>query len=328
MIHAIMNRGKFVGFEKDYAVLDLGKLEVTTAVGITEGFTQYVTNIRDEVYYKGTRETVSYPILTELTGELIELIGKEEFLDMAFNSPDNLTNLMYKKTSLEEDVLGADDIINNFDVIWKNEKTLYRNRENSLLKAIFGKDMYKYEEDNKNTQLSSAKSEIINFFITNLLPTEINDIEEFERIYRKIEKYNEQLNYGGNFETFNLLFGKLEQIDGSIEEKMFKLPADISAEIKLKLKVDTFLRKEPQEQLEIIADPEYEDDCEIYESKFEEHYIRKILLSVFGHQFKMSNESIYSILNSGLAKIIIDRNYNTKTLSIEQIGFEESLKRT
>lgn len=326
MIHAIMNREDFDGFEKVYAAVDLGQLKVTTAKGITEGFTQYITNMRDKVYFKGQRNYVSYPILTELTGELIEVIGKEEFLYMAYNEPDKLSDLMYKKTSLKEEFIEADDIINNFDIIWKHEATLYRNRENKLLKAIFGKDMYKIEDD-KNAGLSCAKKNIIKFFIENILPEKIQSLDEFEKIYRKIQKYNEQLNYGGNFETFNLLFEKLEQIEGTSEEKLLKLPNDIAQEIILKMKIDAFLKKEPQEQLKTISDPEYEDNCDIYESEFEEYYIKEIVLSIFGHNFNISNGKIYDLLNSGLAKIIIDRNYNMKTLAIEQIGFDDGLKR-
>ena len=327
MLHAIMNKGAFIGFGKEFVADEMGHLKITTAVGLTEGFTQYITNLRDEFYFKGEKKNISYPILTELTAELIELIGKEEFLYMAFNEPDKLADLLYKNTSLEEELLEADDIINNFDIIWKNEKSLYRNRENRLLKAIFGKDIYKIESD-RNAGLSIAKDGIIKFFIENILPDNIQSIEDFERIYRKIQKYNEKLNYGGNFETFNLLFEKFDQIEGDNEENLLKLSYDISKEIILKTKMDKFFEKEPQDQLKTISSPEYEDDYDIYESEFDEYYIRKVILSIFGHKFDNTpDEEVYSLLNSGLSSIIINRDYNTKTLTLEQIGFDNGFKR-
>lgn len=129
MIHCITNHGDYVGFT--------GELEERTAIGITEGFTQYVSKIRNQKYGVTLN---SYPILTEQTENLVEILGEEEFLDAAFNDPERVFTLM-EKEELIEDFLDAEDFCNHFDVIWKHEDEIYQGKtaEGRLLAAIFGK---------------------------------------------------------------------------------------------------------------------------------------------------------------------------------------------
>ncbi len=129
MIHCITNHGDYVGFT--------GELEERTAVGITEGFTQYVSKIRNQKYGVTLN---SYPILTEQTENLVELLGEEKFLNAAFNNPEGLFVLM-EKEGLIEDYLDAEDFCDHFDVIWQHEDEIYHGKtaEGKLLTAIFGK---------------------------------------------------------------------------------------------------------------------------------------------------------------------------------------------
>ncbi len=129
MVHCITNHGDYVGFT--------GELTERTAIGITEGFTQYVSKIRNEKYGVTLN---SYPILTEQTENLVELLGEEKFLDAAFNDPERLFTLM-EKEGLIEDELEAEEFCDHFDVIWKHEDEIYQGKtaEGKLLTAIFGK---------------------------------------------------------------------------------------------------------------------------------------------------------------------------------------------
>lgn len=129
MIHCITNRGDYVGFT--------GELEERTAKGITEGFTQYVSKIRNQKYGVFLN---SYPILTEQTENLVELLGEEKFLEAAFNNPENVFDLM-EEEALIEDSFDAEDFCECFDVIWKYEDEIYRGKtaEGRLLAAIFGR---------------------------------------------------------------------------------------------------------------------------------------------------------------------------------------------
>ena len=64
MSHAIMNKGVFIGFGKEYVAEDIGQFKITTAVGLTEGFTQYITNLRNESYYNGENKNIA--VATEI----------------------------------------------------------------------------------------------------------------------------------------------------------------------------------------------------------------------------------------------------------------------
>ena len=129
MVHCITNHGDYVGFT--------GELSEKTAIGITEGFTQYVSKVRNRKY--GV-ELNSYPILTEQTENLVELLGEEEYLDAAFNDPERVFILMQKE-GLIEDELDAEDFCDHFDIIWKHEDEIYQGKTaaGKLLTAIFGK---------------------------------------------------------------------------------------------------------------------------------------------------------------------------------------------
>jgi len=83
MIHCITaNREKNItGFIERWEDYDNGDFEFIRGRGLTEGFTQYVSKIRNRKY--GV-ELNSYPILTEQTENLVELLGEEEYLDAAY----------------------------------------------------------------------------------------------------------------------------------------------------------------------------------------------------------------------------------------------------
>lgn len=129
MIHCITNHGDYVGFT--------GELQERTAIGITEGFTQYVSKIRNQKYGVVLN---SYPILTEQTENLVEILGEEKFLDAAFNDPEKVFYLM-EKAELIEDSYDAQDFCEHFDVIWRHEDEIYRGKtaEGRLMAAIFGR---------------------------------------------------------------------------------------------------------------------------------------------------------------------------------------------
>ena len=141
MIHCITrnNEKNTTCFSKSKYVMDLGNMEIVTCHGLTEGFTQYVTLIRNAKYVPNTT-SLAYPILAEQVGNLIELIGEEGFLDIAFNRPDDIGDVL----EFENKEWEMEDFLNAFDDIWIAEDTIIKQKQErtateELLKAIFGR---------------------------------------------------------------------------------------------------------------------------------------------------------------------------------------------
>ena len=105
-------REKYESYDEDGSVYYVGH-------GLNEGFTQYVTRIRDEKYFP-EKLIISYPILSEQVGNLAELIGEDRFLDIGFNNPQELPNEIGDINQVE-----YDNFLENFDVIWDKEKDIY-----------------------------------------------------------------------------------------------------------------------------------------------------------------------------------------------------------
>ncbi|MCI9063497.1 MAG: hypothetical protein HFJ17_02710 [Clostridia bacterium] len=306
LIHAITDRGDYTGFRKEYNIEDLEDTKIITAHGITEGFTQYVTELRNRKYYP-EKKGHSYPILSELTEILAEdIIGKKEFLDIAFNRSEDFEDHIY---NIDLPIGFIDD----FDVIWQNERFVI---ENKAINEIFG-----IQRDNK--LLSEVKNSIVKSYAKFVLQKDITSIEEFNEVYSKINRYETLLGCK-DYSVFCILIEKLDGLGIPRDEFIDQLPDDIKKEYDLQKDIIKFIEKGYEDVLKIMST---QDMWEIFnnkyiefaDSKYFETYRQEITKSIFGTEL----ENMYDYLDSGLAEILSEKGYNPKTLAVEGIIFEE-----
>ena len=324
MIHCITTYNGLTGFINEYVLEDIDDIKIYTCKGITEGFTEYLTMIRDKKYSKNPIK--SYPILTKQTENLIELLGKEEFLSKAFTNPRVLEEFL----SYED----VDSLLSAFDIIWKNEKELYLStnaNENKpkekLLIAIFGGTPGYIKNKRK---IDEAAKEIIEILSSIILKKDINSVEDFIQVFNSIEKYSTQLNLESNYQNYIELFEKINDImqKMGINRKGFLdiLPENSSIKnaVNSKFIMDDFESLSTKEKLLQLSEINIKDtglSTAIYDSPFSEAFKDRIVNNIFGPHIEYP-EREYFRLTDGLAKIILDRSYDIRTLSTENISFE------
>ena len=125
MVHCLTAHGEYTGFARKYST-EAG-VSIITATGLTEGFTQFVTQKRDE-RFNFKKKGRSYPILTDLTKSLADIIGEDVFLDVAFNYPEKLTEML-EESKLNLDFMDCQHFLENFDIIKQNEKNMLMSRK-------------------------------------------------------------------------------------------------------------------------------------------------------------------------------------------------------
>ena len=193
-----------VGFSRTLEVEDLDETRVVMCHGLTEGFTQYVTKIRDKKYAPNLKK-ISYPILSEQVGNLAELIGEDKFLDIGFNRPNDLSQELGLIDEFGNDI-DAEEFYEAFDVIWLKEKEIYR--EKLFYESKYGNlinDILDVQ-DTDSDGLRYAKSLIIKTLNKILLSKPVTTVEEFNSAYLTICKYSKQLNMPKDVSLFrNLL---------------------------------------------------------------------------------------------------------------------------
>lgn len=312
MIHCITNHEEYVGFTGE---LDL---ESRTAIGITEGFTQLVSRIRDRKY--GFRSN-AYPILTEQTENLAELLGVEKFLEVAFNNPEKLFDLM-EKEGFVDSYIDAEEFLEHFDVIWEHEDEIYKGKkgantaEGKLMAAIFGRRSQGSEVDN-------SKAQIINIFLGKLRAKRIVTKEDFREIYEKSQKYAKQLDLDGDYKSLEVFFEKVNELEEegkSREEILGLVPEETREMVELDFKIKDLLSLEPVEILKKLED----QDCNIYEqitdSNFGEYYNARIAQSIFrGLKDDEFSAKLIRELRYGLGTYILENGINLDTLGLEEV---------
>ena len=312
MIHCITNHEDYIGFTGE---LDLG---ARTAVGITEGFTQFVSRIRDRKY--GIHSN-SYPILTEQTENLAELLGVEKFLDVAFNNPEKLFDLM-EKEGFVDSYIDAEEFLEHFDVIWEHEDEIYKGKkgantaEGKLMAAIFGRRSQGSEVDN-------SKAQIINIFLGKLRAKKITTKEDFREIYEKSQKYAKQLDLDGDYKSLEVFFEKINDLEeeGKFREEILGLvPEETREMVELDFKVKDLLSLEPIEVLKKLEDPECKIYEEITDSNFGEYYNARIAQRIFrGAKDEAFSAKLIRELRYGLGTYILENGINLDTLALEEV---------
>ena len=206
-IHAIMN---YNDFGEIFSIEDNNEDNkfIYKGEGLVEGFTQYITKIRDKAF--SSLQLNTYPILTEQVENLSRLIGKDKFLNIGFNSPEDIANVLFKnhaKTPFEVQFAEEDyyEFLSAFDVILQEESRIYLTKKNGAMVNF----IEKFLEQKNHNQLIEAKETIIRTFEELLLNKPISSIEEFNRIYLELTKYCNQLGTKPNEKILTALTKKL-----------------------------------------------------------------------------------------------------------------------
>lgn len=319
-IHAILKDKRFA---KKYKIEELEEngAEVYLGIGLDEGFTQYVTEIRNAAFFNDRNHiSVTYPILTEQIRNLANLIGQDKFLDIGFNNPEKLKNEIALEDGLSDEydyysLRGA------FDVILSEEKNIYMYRNNYLLKNLF----------NYNTnKLVQAKSTIIEQLQNILLRKPISTIEEFNTIYSEITKYCDQLDTPKSVNILSQLIPKVDELinEGLTLEEILNNAEEIFKYFYQGFTtVNEFKALSSEEKLEKLTDESFYNSLkdldldECYED-FGEELLAELANSIGPKGSKDAAITFFTSLKMGLAQKIKDNGYNIDRLSLEYIQLD------
>lgn len=240
MIHCItFNPEKLVtGFSEKWYSEDAEELDITMH-GFTEGFTEYATKIRDNKYLPNKREGVSYPILTEQVKNIVLLIGKDRFFDIAFNRPQDFIEEIKEEYKEIIDFEELDYLFQAFDIIWEEEENIYKRNNrldfgDILLNSIFGN----FTDSN---ELKFAKNTIIMTLEKLLLTKPISTMDEFNELCHIMRRYIKQLD-GFDVKMYELLYNKLKDLQNGNDVISEELLEEInSKDIKMFAKQESYI---------------------------------------------------------------------------------------
>ena len=328
MIHCITNHEKFIGFPRGLSAEELmysGDTESRfTAIGITEGFTEYVTKIRNEKFGQPIN---AYTILREQTENLAEVIGKDKFLEIAFNNPEKLFQVMVDENILEDE-FEVDTFLGQFDIIHKFEKEILADRimksrgrnKDALLLDILG------VRDFKKVKLEEAKNGIIKTLLGRVSKMKVSTKEEFAELQALITKYSDQLELKDNYETCSIMFDKIAELEqsGKAREEIFEmLPEETKQLAEYEFKFRDFMTLSPEKMLECMTDSSRDIYEDIIAGPFEIEYGSFIAQNIFpGINDKNIGFALSFHLTDKFAKTMMDRGWNPKLMSFEVIDLD------
>lgn len=332
MIHCITVKENFIGFPMGFdevAYLNGEEQEFKhTAIGLTEGFTEYVTKIRNQKYGYTSR---SYPILSEQTENLAEVIGEEKFLDIGFNKPEEIFTVMVEEeiVPFESDV---DDFLKQFDELYKYEDEILIDKfiKDSANTGKSGTEALMLDilgvRDSKKLKLDKIKAYIVKTLLSKVKKMDVNTKEDLMSIQERIAKYTTQLGMGTNYEASSILFDKiaeLEEIGKSREEILEMLPKSTRKLAEYEFKYREFMELPPEEMLEKMANSEVDIYDEVIAGPFEKKYGSEIVKKIF--QGIQDDELAYELslqLTDKFAKTILDKGWNPQLMSFEFIELD------
>ena len=307
MIHCITKEKDCVGFFRE-VFDDKGMLKRVQVTGFTEGFTQYVSKIRAEKYGGNTN---SYPILTEQVQNMATLVGKDRFLDMAFNNRESLADVMVDAQLImyhgEES-----EFLRQFDILWACEKELYAAKMNSdtemgaLMRAVLRRG------NPKSLMLNDARTSIINTYLAKYERKADITSKDLAEIFDLINTYSKQLALEEQHEAYNVFFEKIKDLekDGIPREEILEMVPEASREMVISdmnfryledLDSTDWLNKIVNEKKMLVND--------VINGSFDEYYLERIAKYVFKGDVSAKNAVENScVLFSGLAQKILMLN--------------------
>lgn len=322
LTHCITAWEKYTGFSRKYTIEDLEQKdgfseEITTCKGLTEGFTQLATRERDKKYFPVTKGC-PYPVLTKLAENLTELIGVDNFWNIAFNEPEKIGSLLLEYGIVEDEFL-IDDFFENFDIIYQNEKEIYELSENHFLLFLESQGL------KSNRKYNFARAEIINAFTRGFANKGIATIKEFVELCNKNNEYASQLGADYSHKSYNVTFEKLKQLISqgvTPEEILANLDDELRRIIYPEIVVQEFLESDAETKLRMMTDSEKDLYVITSESNFEKFYHSMMVANLFGRETK-NKDIIFKDLSYGLAAEILEKGYDPNKISLECIKFED-----
>ncbi len=329
MIHCItFNPEKLItGFSEKWYSEDAEELDITMH-GFTEGFTEYATKIRDNKYLANKREGVSYPILTEQVKNIVLLIGKDRFFDIAFNRPQDFIEEIKEEYKEIIDFEELDYLFQAFDIIWEEEENIYKRNNrldfgDILLNSIFGN----FTDSN---ELKFAKNTIIMTLEKLLLTKPISTMDEFNELCHIMRRYIKQLD-GFDVKMYELLYNKLKDLQNGDDVISEELLEEIdSKDIKMFAKQESYINsiKKLTNKEKLIKFSESETKKEISDYNFGELTVygaeqcEKLASTIIETDSENANKELFYILPIGLAKTILKNNWNLNKISLDCIRLD------
>lgn len=297
--------------------------------GIDEGFTQYLTIIRN-AKYNTNRFAVGYPILTEQAGFLMDLIGKDNMIQGMFSNLENMVKCMKEKLDCED--MDITNFARDMNVIWKYEHELElkkgsKTREERLLVLIFG--------DVIDESIPSYVKDTQNNIVKLYLQQKVNNIEEFQLLIENAKKYAKSLGTDFGPEMFEAIYKQYRKhpefnLEGSNPElcESFKIYDKLQEFYDLDFEEKLQFLAEDEELQALIADNEY---SYVFKKMVVQHMCVDDEFGSFrldrfvrdDHQLSDYN-ALYGMLTSGLLKEKIQSGeVNPKTLALEWIQYDD-----
>lgn len=322
MMHCLLKYSEYTGMIKEYDIDGIDDRKIYIGMGLTEGIAQYLTSIRDAKYSKNPVK--SYPVLTQQTENLVDLIGKEDFFLRVFEN----TNVL--EEFLENSGVDVDFFLESFDTIWENEKEIYLSRihgkNDKLESAIFG-GTRKYIKNKRF--IDSAAKDIIDTLSSLLMSRDIATVEEFEETFDTITKYSKQLNLENNHSNYEGLIERIDDITESLqisrEEFLERLPAnsDVKNTMYAQLYFDKFQNLTPKQKLHEVIKIHQSDSeigMAIYDNLFTEYFKAEMAEEVFENNLIDSDREFYRLVE-GFSEIALEKGYDPRALAMENISF-------
>ena len=314
------------GFSKTIILDNFKEIQVEMH-GFTEGFTEYATKIRDDKYSVEKKKGISYPILTEQVQNIALLIGKDEFFDIAFNRPQCLIEELREEHEDELNFEELDNLFDAFDIIWENEKKVYmQNKTIDLFDILFNSS----SNDKDSSEIKFAKNTIIMTLEKILLTKPISTIEEFNEMCHTMKTYIKQLR-GFDIKMYELLYDKLQDLQNGNDVVSKKIIGKIDLEdFRIFAGQESYInsiKKLPQkEKLIKFSEPETQkelSDCDFWGwDEYQAIQRAKLASTIIETYSERVNEELLYILVSGLAKTILENDWNPDKIGLDCIKLE------
>lgn len=308
MIHCITSKNGKNGFIYERIMED-----PTYSTGFSEGFTQLATIERAKKYNQNDKN-YSYPILTEQVGNFMEIVGKDDFYKTAFHNPEKMSKLM-KEKGLVKSPEDIEIFFEAFDVIYEEEKNICESK-------MIGGDLYKRLFGPKigfRSRLTVAKKDIIELYINSYKSKSINNIEDLNKMFNKLNTYAKQLESTDYDQVYEMVFKHFDDLrnnnvinSNNIDEVNEKLKELYNVRNKFK----EFMKLPSKQKLEKLCD--FDEMEELLQSNFSMQYETLIAESLF--MGNRGNE-MFNYLIDGLAKIILENDYDIQKLHFEVVKF-------
>jgi len=294
--------------------------------GIDEGFTQYLTIVRNEKY-NTSRFAVGYPILTEQAGFLMDLIGKDNMIQGMFSDLENVVDCMKEKMDCEDKDITH--FAQGMNVIWKYEHELESKKgpktaEARLLATLLGdKSIPSYVKD--------AQNDIVKLY----LQQKVNNIEDFQLLLENAQKYAKSLKTDVGPEMFEAIYNQYRKHpEFNLEESN----PELCQSFKIYDKLQDFYNLSFEEKLQFLT--EDKELPALIDNNENSYVFKKMVVRHMNSDEELANfrldrfvrynhqisdyKALYGMLTSGVLKEKFqNEEMKPETMAIEWIQYDD-----